>query len=58
MTCLVKIVFRRLNDYYGLPQGTEHQYWKQVDLQNRGYFSQQELMDYISQQEAYNRCFQ
>ena len=51
-------VFRRLNDYYGLPPGTEHQCWKQVDRQNRGYVTQQELMDYISQQEGYNRRYQ
>lgn len=51
-------VFRRLNDYYGLPPGTEHQAWKQIDRQNRGYVTQQELMDYIAQQEAYNRRFQ
>ncbi|UJR16286.1 hypothetical protein I4U23_003192 [Adineta vaga] len=51
-------VFRRLNDYYGLPQGTEHQCWKQIDQQNRGYVTQQELMQYISQQDAYNRRYQ
>ncbi|CAF0787252.1 unnamed protein product [Adineta steineri] len=51
-------VFRRLNDYYGLPQGTEHQCWKQVDQQNRGYVSQNEFMNYISQQDVYNRRYQ
>jgi hypothetical protein len=51
-------VFRRLNDYYGLPPDTEHQCWKQVDQQNRGYVTQQELMNYISQQQAYNRRYQ
>lgn len=51
-------VFRRLNDYYGLPAGTEHQCWKQVDQQNRGYVTQQELMNYIGQQQAYSRRYQ
>lgn len=51
-------VFRRLNDYYGLPAGMEHQCWKQADVNNRGYITQQELMNYISQQEAYNRRYQ
>jgi len=51
-------VLRRLNDYYGLPQGSEHQAWKRIDQQNRGYVTQQELMNYVSQQEAYNRRFQ
>ena len=51
-------VFRRLNDYYGLPPGTEHQCWKQVDQQNRGYVTQQELMNYIAQQEGYNQRYQ
>ncbi len=36
-----------INDYYGIPQGTEHQFWKQVDRQNRDYVTQQELMDCI-----------
>ena len=51
-------VFRRLNDYYGLPQGTEHQCWQQVDQEHRGYVTQEELMNYIAQQEAYNRRYQ
>jgi Ca2+-binding EF-hand superfamily protein len=51
-------VFRRLNDYYGLPPGTEHECWKQVDRNNRGYVTHQEFMDYIAQQEAYNRRYQ
>ncbi|CAF3892693.1 unnamed protein product [Rotaria sp. Silwood2] len=48
-------IFRRLNDYYDLPPGTEHQCWKQVDLENLGYVTQENIMDYISQQKAYNR---
>lgn len=51
-------VFRRLNDYYGLPQGTEHQCWKQIDRENRGYVSQEDLINYIAQQDAYNRRYQ
>ncbi|UJR30227.1 hypothetical protein I4U23_017765 [Adineta vaga] len=51
-------VFRRLNDYYGLPAGSEHQCWKQVDRNNRGYITQDELMAYISQQDTYNQRFQ
>ena len=51
-------VFRRLNDYYGLPQGTEHQCWKQIDQQNRGYVTQEEIVNYVSQQEGYNRRYQ
>ncbi|CAF0984672.1 unnamed protein product [Rotaria sordida] len=48
-------IFRRLNDYYDLPPGTEHQCWKQIDLENLGYVTQEDIMDYISQQKAYNR---
>jgi len=48
-------IFSRLNDYYGLPAGTEHQCWKHVDREGRGYVSQRELMDYIDQQQAYSR---
>jgi hypothetical protein len=51
-------VFRRLNDYYGLPSGSEHQCWKQVDQNNRGYVTQDELMNYIASQQAYNQRFQ
>ena len=51
-------VFRRLNDYYGLPAGTEHQCWQQVDQNNRGYVTQEELMNYIAQQDAYNQRYQ
>jgi Ca2+-binding EF-hand superfamily protein len=51
-------VFRRLNDYYGLPPGSEHQAWKQVDRNNRGYVTQEEMMNYISQQGAYNQRYQ
>jgi len=46
----VMVVFQHnmvINDYYGIPQGTEHQFWKQVDRQNHYYVTQQELMDYI-----------
>ncbi|CAF3454428.1 unnamed protein product [Rotaria sp. Silwood1] len=50
-------IFRRLNDYYDLPPGTEHQCWKQVDRENLGYITQEDLMDYISQQKAYNRRY-
>jgi len=50
-------VFRRLNDYYGVPPGTEHQCWQQVDRHNRGYVTHQELMDYVDQHEAYNRRY-
>jgi hypothetical protein len=42
-------VIRRLNDYYGLPAGTEHQCWKQIDQQGRGY---------VTQQQAYNQRYQ
>ncbi|CAF1346276.1 unnamed protein product [Rotaria magnacalcarata] len=48
-------VFRRLNDYYGLPAGTEQQRWQQVDRNNRGYVTREELMDYVSQQDGYNQ---
>jgi Ca2+-binding EF-hand superfamily protein len=51
-------VFRRLNDYYGLPPGSEHQCWKQVDQNNRGYVTHQDLMDYIANQPAYNQRYQ
>ncbi|CAF1262571.1 unnamed protein product [Rotaria sordida] len=51
-------VFQRLNDYYGLPPGMEQQCWQQVDVNNRGYVTQDELMDYIAQQQAYNQRYQ
>lgn len=50
-------VFRRLNDYYGLPQGSEHQHWKQVDPYNRGYVTQEDFMNYISQIQGYNQRY-
>ena len=50
-------VLRRLNDYYNLPPGTEHQCWKQIDRQNRGYVTEQEMIGYIRQQEAYGRRY-
>jgi Ca2+-binding EF-hand superfamily protein len=51
-------VFRRLNDYYGLPAGSEHQCWQQVDRNNRGYVTQEELINYITQQQGYNQHYQ
>jgi Ca2+-binding EF-hand superfamily protein len=48
-------IFRRLNDFYGLPAGTEQQRWKEVDRNNRGYVTQDELVEYISQQPFYNQ---
>ena len=48
-------IFRRLNDFCGLPPGTEHQSWKQVDQYNRSYVTQEEFADYISRQPVYNR---
>jgi Ca2+-binding EF-hand superfamily protein len=51
-------VFRRLNDYYGLPPGSENQSWQQVDRHNRGYVTHDEFMNYINQQEPYNRRYQ
>jgi Ca2+-binding EF-hand superfamily protein len=51
-------VFRRLNDYYGLPPGSENQAWKQVDRNNRGYVNQQDFMNYIASQQTYNQRYQ
>ncbi|CAF0852160.1 unnamed protein product [Adineta steineri] len=51
-------VFRRLNDYYGLPPGTEHQCWKELDRNNRGYVTQNEFSQYISRQPVYNQRYQ
>jgi len=48
-------IFRRLNDYYGLPAGTEHRFWQEVDVNNHGYVTQEELVDYISRQSIYKR---
>jgi len=48
-------VFRRLNDYHGLPTGREHQYWKYIDQKNRGYVTQEEFINYISQHPNFNR---
>jgi Ca2+-binding EF-hand superfamily protein len=39
-------IFRRLNDYYGLPRGTEHRYWKELDRNNCGYVTPEELIAY------------
>lgn len=51
-------VFRRLDDYYGVPPGREQQHWKQLDRDNRGYVTHQEMMDYISRQPAFNQRYQ
>lgn len=51
-------VFRRLNDYYGLPPGTEQQCWECVDPHNQGYVTHDDMMNYISQQQAYTRRYQ
>ena len=51
-------VFRRVNNYYGLPEGTEHQCWKAVDANNRGYATHDEIMNYIDQQQAYKQRYQ
>lgn len=48
-------IFRYLNDYHGLPAGTEHRCWKEMDRYNRDYVTQEEFVDYISRQEIYNR---
>jgi Ca2+-binding EF-hand superfamily protein len=48
-------IFRRLNDYCGLPAGTEHRFWKEVDRNNHGYVTQEEFVDYISRQSIYKR---
>lgn len=48
-------IFRRLNDYHGLPTGTEHQAWKEVDRNNHGYVTQEELLNYICRHPIYNR---
>ena len=51
-------VIRRLNDYYGLPAGNEHQIWQQIDQQRRGYVSQDQFMNYVRQSQGYNRRYQ
>ncbi|CAF2882879.1 unnamed protein product [Rotaria sp. Silwood2] len=51
-------IFEHLNNYYNLPSGTGQQSWQQLDVNNQGYISQDELIDYISQQDAYNQRYQ
>jgi Ca2+-binding EF-hand superfamily protein len=51
-------VFQRLNDYYGLPAGSEYEFWNQVDQNNRGYVTHQEFVNYINQLEGYNQQYQ
>ncbi|CAF3889877.1 unnamed protein product [Adineta steineri] len=48
-------LFRRLNDYYGLPAGGEQKCWKEVDRDNRGYVTKEELIEYISHYQDGNR---
>jgi Ca2+-binding EF-hand superfamily protein len=48
-------IFRRLNVFYGLPGGTEYESWKEVDRNNHGYVTHDELVEYISRQPIYNR---
>lgn len=48
-------ILRRIKDYYGLPAGREHQYWKQIDPHNRGYVTQEEFIDFISRHPDFNR---
>ncbi|CAF1015434.1 unnamed protein product [Rotaria sp. Silwood1] len=50
-------VFEYLNNYYGLPRGSANQCWQQVDTNNRGYVTREELMDYITQQDAYTQRY-
>ena len=51
-------VLRRLNDYYGGRPGTEHQIWKQIDSRNRGYVSEEDFINFVSNQDVYNRRYQ
>jgi hypothetical protein len=48
-------IFRHINRYHGLPAGTEHQCWKQLDRYNRDYVTEEELVEYITRQTIYNR---
>jgi Ca2+-binding EF-hand superfamily protein len=48
-------IFQSLNEYHGLPRGTEHKYWKELDRNNRGYVTQEELVEYIIRHPDYNR---
>ncbi|CAF0738051.1 unnamed protein product [Adineta steineri] len=48
-------ILRRLNDYYGSSAGKEHFYWKEIDTQNRGYVTEEEFMNYISNHADFNR---
>lgn len=48
-------IFRRLNGFNGLPSGTEHQSWDELDQHHRGYVTQEELVEYISRKSMYNR---
>jgi Ca2+-binding EF-hand superfamily protein len=50
-------IFQHLDDYYGVPAGNDQQRWEEVDPENRGYVTQDELMNYISQQDAYTQQY-
>ena len=48
-------IFRQLNDLYGLPAGTEHESWKELDDHHRGYVTHEELVNFIGRKSIYNR---
>lgn len=48
-------ILRRLNDYHGLPTGTEHQAWKEIDPDDHGYVTNEEFVSYINQHPIYKR---
>lgn len=40
-------ILRHLCDFHSLPTGTEQQYWKEIDQDNRGHVTQEEFIDFI-----------
>lgn len=51
-------VFQYLDNYYGGSGVPAEQRWSEIDPYNQGAVSQQELLDYITQQDAYNQTYQ
>ena len=51
-------VFQTLDNYYGSSGVSAEQRWAEVDPYGQGIVSQQDLLDYVSQQDTYNQKYQ
>ena len=51
-------VFQTLDNYYGSSGVSAEQRWAEVDPYGQGIVSEQELIDYVSQQDPYNQKYQ